>query len=281
MTATEEGQRAWPSALLAPGGVLWLLRHDLRLAGRDLRAAGKRQRRTVGTVLLAVVALLHLLGFAMAPMLARLHETDRARALLVGSFALAGAFALFLSKAISEATDALFQRGDLDLLLSSPLPMRRVLTSRLLAIAVNAGFLPLLLVVPLVNGMVLRGEFAWIGVYPVLASLSVVAAAGGPGSPSGCWRASARAGPALRHGRWRRCSGRCRFLPPRRGWWCPTVCGGRSGTRCCRGWRRRGRNGGRRARRWASLGPRWRWRRSRWPPWRWSARRWDRLMAPE
>jgi ABC-2 type transport system permease protein len=161
--------------------VLWLIRHDLRLAGRDLRAASRRQRRTVGAVLLAVVVLLHPLGFAMAPMLARLHDADRARALLVGSFALTGAFALFLSKAISEATDALFQRGDLDLLLSSPLPMRRVLTSRLLAIAVNAGFLPLLLVVPLVNGMVLRGEFAWIGVYPVLASLSLVAAAAGAG----------------------------------------------------------------------------------------------------
>ena len=48
--------------------------------------------------------------------------------------------------------------------------MRRVLATRLLAIAVIAGFLPILLVMPMVNGMVLRGYVAWIGVYPVLAA---------------------------------------------------------------------------------------------------------------
>jgi len=165
--------------LLGPGSAFWLLRHDLRLAGRDLRAAGGRKRRVVGIVLGTAVVLLHLIGFVAAPALGRLHDAHRSDALLVGSFALAGAFTLFLSKAISEATDALFQRGDLDLLLSSPLPMRRVLTTRLVAIAVIAGFLPLLLVIPLVNGMALRGQFAWAGAYPVLLSLTLVAAATG------------------------------------------------------------------------------------------------------
>ena len=165
--------------LFGPGSAVWLMRHDLRLVGREFRSAGRRRRRTVSYVLIGVVVLLHLLGFAAAPLLAQLHHADRAQALLVASFAIAGAFTLFLSKSITEATDALFQRGDLDLLLSSPLPMRRVLISRLLAIAINAAFLPLLLVVPLVNGMVLRGRFAWIGVYPALASLALIAAAAG------------------------------------------------------------------------------------------------------
>lgn len=174
-------QGARPPGLFGPGSSVWLIRHDLRLAGRALRSAGKAKRRTVGGVLLVLVVSQHLIGFLCAPLLERLHDADRAGALLVGTFVLAGACTLFLSKAITEATDALFQRGDLDLLLSSPLPMRRVLVSRLLAIAVNAGFLPLLLVVPLVNGMVLRGAFAWIGLYPVLASLSLIAAALGAG----------------------------------------------------------------------------------------------------
>lgn len=165
--------------IAGPGSTLWLLGHDLRLAGRDLRAAGRGRSRTVGTVLLTTVVLLHLIGFVGAPVLAEVHRTWRADALLSGSVALAGAFTLFLSKAISEATDALFQRGDLDLLLSSPLPMRRVLTTRLLAIAVIAGFLPILLVVPLVNGMVLRGYFEWTGAYPVLGSLALTASAAG------------------------------------------------------------------------------------------------------
>jgi ABC-2 type transport system permease protein len=167
------------SVLFAPGSTMWLLRHDLRLVGRDFRSAGGRQRGTVGLVLMTTIATLHALGFAAGPFLARLHDTHRTEALLAGSFALAGMFTLFLSKAISEATDALFQRGDLDLLLSSPLPVRRVLTTRLMAIAVIAGFLPLLLVIPLLNGMALRGEFAWSGAYLVLTSLSLVAAAAG------------------------------------------------------------------------------------------------------
>jgi ABC-2 type transport system permease protein len=165
--------------LFPPGSTLWLLRHDLRLVGRDLRSAGGRKRRALGIVLGAVVVLLHMIGFAGAPLLARLHDSYRAEALVTASLVIAGMFMLFLSKAISEATDSLFQRGDLDLLLSSPIPMRRVLTTRLMAIAVIAGFLPLLLVIPLVNGMLLHGEFAWAGAYPVLVSLSLLAAAAG------------------------------------------------------------------------------------------------------
>jgi ABC-2 type transport system permease protein len=165
--------------LSAPGSLLWLARHDLRLIGRDFRASGRGRRRSVAMTFLVTVLLMHLIGYLAAPEMARIHDQLRSEALLTGSFALGGAFMLFLSKAISEATDALFQRGDLDLLLSSPLPMRRVLATRLCAIAVVAGFLPLLLIVPMVNGMVLHGYFAWAGTYPVLVSLSLLAAATG------------------------------------------------------------------------------------------------------
>ena len=146
-----------------------------------MRAAGKGRSLTVATILGTTVLLLHLIGFLAAPLLAQLHETARGDLLLTGSIAMGGAFTLFLSKAISESVDALYQRGDLDLLLSSPMPMRRVLTTRLLAIAVIAGFLPILVIVPLVDGMVLRGQFAWAGTYPVLASLALTASAAGAG----------------------------------------------------------------------------------------------------
>jgi ABC-2 type transport system permease protein len=161
------------------GSTLWLLQHDLKLAGRDMRAAGKGRSRVVAGLLLTNVVLMHVIGFAAAPALTRVHNEYREGALVTISLAVAGAFCLFLSKAISEATEALHQRGDLDLLLSSPIPMRRVLTTRLLAIAVIAGFLPLLMIVPLVNGMVLRGYFSWTGAYPVLVSLALTASAAG------------------------------------------------------------------------------------------------------
>jgi ABC-2 type transport system permease protein len=165
---------------LAPAGsTLWLLRHDLRLAGRDMRALGRGSSATVGAMLLATIVVLHGAGFLMAPLLARLRDGSRTDVLVFLTIAVGGAFTLFLSKAISESVDALYQRGDLELLLSSPMPMRRVLTTRLLAIAVIAGFLPILMVVPVVDGMLLRGSLAWAGIYPVLIALSLAASASG------------------------------------------------------------------------------------------------------
>jgi ABC-2 type transport system permease protein len=163
--------------LARPGSTLWLLRHDLRLAARDMRAAGKGRSTIVASILLGTIVALHLVGFFAAPTLAALRGKTPTDILVILTIATGGAFTLFLSKAISESVDALYQRGDLDLLLSSPMPMRRVLTTRLLSIAVIAGFLPILMVVPVVNGMVLRGEMAWAGIYPVLIALSLTASA--------------------------------------------------------------------------------------------------------
>lgn len=164
---------------LPPGSWMWLLAHDMRLAGREFRAASRRRRVALRTVFIATLVLLHLAGYFGAGVLAEVHDGSRATALLSFTFILAVAFAVFLSKAISESAEALFQRGDLDLLMSSPLPMRRVLATRLLAIAITAGFTPMLLALPLVNGMMLAGEFAWAGLYPALTGLALLSSACG------------------------------------------------------------------------------------------------------
>ena len=162
-----------------PGSVPWLLVHDIRLGHRGMRASGRRSGRVSLAILGTILVLLHVAGFAAAPFVGPLRDQFRAESLMAASIALASLFALFLCKAISEAADALYERGDLDLLLSSPLPMRRVLTTRLIAIAIISGIMPILLVLPFVNGMVLHGHFEWVGVYPVLASLCIGAAAAG------------------------------------------------------------------------------------------------------
>lgn len=167
--------------LAPPGSALWLLRHDLRLARRDLRRAGRIRLRVLWTVLLLAAIALHFLGWLMADEIAALRWQRGSETVLDGSFVLAVTFAVFLSKAITDATDALYQRGDLDLLLSSPIPMRRVLTTRLVAIAINAGFMPMLLMLPLVNGMAIAGVFTWIGLYPALISMALLAATIGAG----------------------------------------------------------------------------------------------------
>jgi ABC-2 type transport system permease protein len=175
--------------IAGPGSTLWLMGHDLRLTARDMRATGAGRRVAFVAILGSVVALLHVMGFLAAPTLAGLNTGCGGRlfggvpvrpacgdALLTFTVILAGAFTLFVSKAITEATDSLHQRADLDLLLSSPIPPSRVLMTRLFAIAVIAGFLPLIVILPLVDGMVLRGWFAWTGFYPVLVALALTAA---------------------------------------------------------------------------------------------------------
>ena len=163
--------------LWGPGSVPWLLRHDLRLGGRHMRASRRRAGPVALYVLATVVVLLHVAGFAAAPALAWLHGQFRTQSLMAGSIALASVLALFMSKAISSAADTLFERGDLDLLLSSPLPMHRVLATRLLAIAVSTAIMPIVIVLPVVDGMVLRGYFDWIGAYPVILGLGMTASA--------------------------------------------------------------------------------------------------------
>ncbi len=174
--------------IAGPGSTLWLIGHDLRLTARDMRATGAGRRTAFVTVLGSVIVILHVMGFLAAPVLARLNHGCGAAAaphascgdaLLTFTVILSGAFTLFVSKAITEATDSLHQRADLDLLLTSPLPPGRVLMTRLFAIAVIAGFLPIIVILPLVDGMVLRGRFAWVGFYPVLLALALTAASFG------------------------------------------------------------------------------------------------------
>jgi ABC-2 type transport system permease protein len=125
---------------MAPGSILWLLRHELRVGWRRMDRRGGRERalwvRLIFLFGLPIVLTLAL-GLPLAALL------DRAPLVLrpdTAAFAAAGLFAFFtimLSQTLSLAVDALFQRGDLDLLFSSPLDPRRILTIRFLAVAVD------------------------------------------------------------------------------------------------------------------------------------------------
>ena len=73
------------------------------------------------------------------------------------------------------------ERGSIDLLLASPLPVRLILASRALAIAASSFGSVALLVLPVANvGAVLDGP-AWLAAYPALLALSLIGTAVGPG----------------------------------------------------------------------------------------------------
>ena len=75
------------------------------------------------------------------------------------TLALAAIATLMLSSALKASVMALFERGDLDLLLSSPLSSRSIFTVRLLGVIMSGAALYLFLFGPLVHvGVALAGS---------------------------------------------------------------------------------------------------------------------------
>lgn len=162
------------------GSTLWLLAHELRLS---LRAISSRRggRRSLIIVALVMAALGAFGGYPLALRLMQLPAEPTAALISAIDTALAVIFTMVLSQTLSLATQAFFERGDLELLLSSPLPPQRVLATRAVGIA-TAPFLwftalASLPVVPLVA----MGRPQWLAVYPVLAAIALLASSAGIG----------------------------------------------------------------------------------------------------
>ena len=162
-----------------PGSAAWLLLHELRLAwyGAMKRGAAGRQAPGAGPVALFALTWLglHGLGWLLAG------EVDGAptrdpRILLAVSVALLTGVTFMLSGAIKASVLALFERGDLDLLLSSPLPPYSIFTVRLAGVAANTAAVYLFFLAPLAHGALLRGQWHWLAIYPVVIGAAVLCA---------------------------------------------------------------------------------------------------------
>lgn len=158
---------------LKPGSILWLLRHELRLSWRAPRRS--RSQRWLLIFLLIVAA-----GFMSWPsaMVARHLDLTLKPGLVLGlDLAALGLFAIMTSQSLITASLIFEQRGDLDLLLSSPLQPRAILAARGLNVAASSLALFLFLATPVVLPLALAGHWALLGVYPVLLALALLAAA--------------------------------------------------------------------------------------------------------
>jgi ABC-2 type transport system permease protein len=127
--------------------------------------------------LIAVALFLH--GFAYLV----LHRyTDLSRppdqrmlVVLTGILALYGS--LMLSQAMERVTRAFYARGDLGLILSSPVAAWRVFAVRMAAIAVTIAAMSLALAAPFINVLSWFGGLRWLAGYGVIAALAMAAAA--------------------------------------------------------------------------------------------------------
>jgi ABC-2 type transport system permease protein len=174
-----------------PGSLLWLLRHDLRLSRR--RFADMFARMTPKTrvaVIGGAGLVLHALATPLAFWLVALSRAPDQAAMLTAVIAAGVLFVLpwMFAQSITSATRTLFARGDLDLLLASPVPSRFVLTSRAVSIALESLGSVAILLVPIANMCALLGGAHWLAMLPTLGASAMLAAAGGLAAAMGLLR---------------------------------------------------------------------------------------------
>lgn len=154
--------------MLAPKapGWRWLLAHELRLGWR-----GGRGRVVVLAVLVAILwAFMHVAGWFLM--------RDPAKMLQGMGIVTAGIFTWFavlllLATTFALAIVVLFDRGDFDLLLASPIPVRTVFLVRGLGVASQAVGMLAILWLPFANAAILHGHLRLAAGYPVLAAFSL------------------------------------------------------------------------------------------------------------
>lgn len=169
-----------------PGSTIWLLGHELRLAWRGFFGGKQRVRRIIA---LAIVGgLFLLLAFPMAWALRGMQAPVNTLTILMADVAAVMVFSLMLSQTLAGATDALYTRGDLDLLFSSPLDPRKTLTVRFAAMATTAFGAFALLALPFLVPLAIFGHWRWLALLPVLAALALIASAAGLALAVGLFR---------------------------------------------------------------------------------------------
>ena len=160
-----------------PGSTIWLLSHEIRLAWRSFFGGKQGGRRTAGLVIVGVLFLV--VAFPLAWAIRGLDPPVDTLTILLADVAAAMIFSLMLSQTLAGATDALYTRGDLDLLFSSPLDPRKTLTVRFAALAATAFSAFALLALPFLVPMAIFGHWQWLALLPTLGALALAASATG------------------------------------------------------------------------------------------------------
>jgi ABC-2 type transport system permease protein len=167
---------------LRAGSALWLLRHEVRIFffnasfGAKKGAARRGMSKVSIAVWIAVFALIHAFAFAM------LGKTDGAvmkapQQLVMGLTGLFAAVAsLMLSAGLKSSVEVLFERGDLDLLLSSPLSSHAIFAVRLAAIVVGVASVFLFFLTPFAHAGLVLGQYRWLAIYPLVIGTATLAA---------------------------------------------------------------------------------------------------------
>lgn len=161
-----------------PGSLIWLVRHDLLLTWRRVRAIfGTMPLWKILSIMAGLFIILHLMA---APVALKI-----TREIGIGGIALAianGAMFVIpwqLSQGISQSARILYSQGDLDLLLGSPISARVVAASHTLALTIESTISIGIFLVPIANIMAYEAGLRWLTIYPVIFASALFATAAG------------------------------------------------------------------------------------------------------
>ncbi|HJV43276.1 hypothetical protein [Caulobacter sp.] len=151
----------------------WLLAHELRLAWRGF-TAGRKSSGPGAVIAFGVLGAMLLIGGVFLALAVREVEVPIVPlSVAIADLALALILTLMLSSTLAAAADALYERGDLDLLFSSPLAPGKVLFVRALGLAVNAAAWFMIPAFLLLGPSIVLGHPAWAAVFLVLAAAAL------------------------------------------------------------------------------------------------------------
>lgn len=158
------------------GEIAWFARHEARIAFRDLGAmlrAGRKTRVFAAIALVVAASVLHLIAWSTVAGEAARAAAPDLRTLALVTTGLALTASLLLSQAIESITRVLYGRGDLDLILSSPLSPWLVLATRVTVVATTVSTMTLFLAGPFANVLAAAGGARWLCIYPVVFALGI------------------------------------------------------------------------------------------------------------
>ena len=161
----------WLMRRLTPGGFVWLMVNEVRLATR-----AARQRRGGNLVWGLLITVYTAMGFWLASHLIHIPLFPFPTAFVMVFAVSVLAVSFMTTQAMLRSQDTLYQSGDLDLLLTAPLPPRRVLLAKLCGVVANIMLVFAAFTLPIALPVALLGHPGLLGIPLVLLALALVSA---------------------------------------------------------------------------------------------------------
>lgn len=162
-----------------PGSIGWFLRHETRLAWRDVFSVmGADRPGRLRGILIAVsifLTVLHVIAHHVVGPLAGLALAGDLATLVGVSAGLVLAGSAILSQAMESVTRTFYTRSDLELVLSSPVRAQRLFAVRVGGIVMSVSLMSLLFVGPFINVLAWHGGVRWLAAYGVMPALAMMA----------------------------------------------------------------------------------------------------------